>query len=70
MCEALTGMLTEARDNAGGASTQKKDAQKPSLLIADKDGEGRPVGIGGRRRERDIMDIVDGAQSGLQIPNK
>ena len=61
MCEAITSALTAAKDKAVGA----KD-----LLIADRDAEGRPVGKGGRKRERDIMDIVDGAQNGLQIPRK
>ena len=50
--------------------TQKQPNQNPdgsSLLIHRRDADGRPVGRGGNRKERKIMDLVEQAQ-GLKIP--
>lgn len=43
------------------SSTPKK---KPPYTVSDKDSEGRPVGKGGRARERTIMSRVDRAVKG------
>lgn len=49
----------------GGKVTKKKKKKKEGLdeTFAKKEGGSR-VGIGGRARERDIMDIVDSATTG------
>lgn len=64
MCEAVQKAISKANANSKASGNKKNK----SLLISDNDSEGRPVGIGGRRRERDIMALIDGAQSGLSIP--
>lgn len=58
MCQAMIEQITE--------STAKK---APEVLVEEHAPGERPVGRGGRDRERRIMDIVDGAQRGdLTIP--
>lgn len=48
----------------GSRSQHSAPKSKDSPLVSDHDSKNRPIGVGGRRRERDIMDIVEGAQSG------
>lgn len=43
---------------------EKGRKKEKSPLISDYDGSGRPVGKGGRKRQRNIDDYVDRAESG------
>lgn len=68
MCEAFTGKVGEMV--AANRDKQNPKKKTPSLLISENDSEGRPVGIGGKRRREDIDAIVNGASTGLQIPGQ
>jgi len=61
-------MCTAAIRDVTKQFTQKQPErlQQESILIGDRQA-GIPVGVGGHRRNRKIMDLVDQAQ-GLKIP--
>ncbi len=57
----------QIRDVIGQMTQQQPDRlQKDSILIAGRGPAGIPVGIGGERRNKKIMNLVDQAQ-GLKI---
>lgn len=57
------GKVVKSYQDGGKVTKKKKKKKGLDETFAKKEGGSR-VGIGGRARERDIMDIVDSATTG------